>query len=345
PKRLLTWRRGLIAALLIVGIAFGVLRLAPTDDFVFIPGKTRLVAPLVKVPDEQDPPAEGGIYMVDIRVKSATLFDRAFPGLNGDATVVDGDVLNPQGVSDEQREQRSTLQMVTSQDVSAAVALEALGYDVEADPAGVLVDLVQPEGAATGILEPGDIITSAEGLDVATPSDLAAALEPVEPGATITLQVERDDGLEEVMIETFADPDDPERALIGIRIEQAATIDLPIDIEIDTGNVGGPSAGLAFALDIVDELGPRDLDAGRTIVVTGTLELDGSVGAIGGVKQKAVSARELGADLFLVPVANEEVARDNAGDVEVFGVETLDEALEAITGEPVSALALGELQE
>lgn len=344
-KKVFTWRRGVLASLLIVGIAFAVLRLAETGDFVFVPGSTRLVAPLIKVPDEQDPPTTGGLYMVDIRVKSATLFDRLFPGLNDEATVVDGDILNPQGVSDEQREQRSTLQMTSSQEISAAVALEALGYDVTADPNGVLVDLVQPDGAAGGILEPGDVIIAAQGVEVATLEELSAELDPLDPGSIVTLQIRRSNGLEEVMIETFARPDDPDRALIGIQIDQAASIDIPVDIEIDTGNVGGPSAGLAFALDIVDELGPRDLDAGRTIVITGTLNLDGSVGAIGGVKQKAVSARELGADLFIVPLSNEAVARDNAGDVEVVAVGTFDDALEAITGEPVSALALEEIQE
>ena len=342
-KKLLSWQRGLVVSLLIVGLAFAVLRLANTGDFVFLPNEARLIAPLVIVPDEPEPPSTGGIYMVDIQVRRAKLFDRFFPSLNGEATVVDGDLLNPEGVSDEQREQRSALQMVTSQDVSAAVALEVLGYEVLSDPSGVLVDLVQPDGAASGILQPGDIITGAQGVEVATLNDLTRQLDPVEPGETITLQIRRADGLEEVQIETFARPEEPERALIGIQIGQAATIELPIDIEIDAGNIGGPSAGLAFALDIVDELGPRDLDAGRTIVVTGTLDLDGAVGAIGGVKQKALSARRLDADLFIVPERNEQVARDHAGGVEVVAVATFEEALEAITGEPASALALGEL--
>ena len=291
-NKLFGWRRGLLFSLLIVAIAFAVLWFANTSDFVLLPNKARLVAPLVIVPDEQEPPTAGGIYMVDIQVRRASLFDRFFPGLNDEATVVDGDLLNPQGVSDEQREQRSNLQMATSQEVSAAVALEVLGYDVASDPSGVLVDLVQPDGAASGILQPGDIIVAAQGVDVETLGDLYAQLEPLEPGATVTLQLQRSDGLEEVQIETFSRPDDPNRALVGIQIGQAASIDLPLDIEIDTGNIGGPSAGLAFALDIVDELGPHDLDAGRTIVVTGTLELDGSVGAIGGVKQKAVSGAQ-----------------------------------------------------
>ena len=341
-RRIVTWRRGLIASLLIIGIAFAVLRLATTSDFLFLPNKTRLVAPLVIVPGEAAPPEVGGIYMVDISVKSATLFDQLFPGLNGDATLVDGELINPQGLSDEQREERSALQMTSSQEISAAVALRALGYDVEIVDGGALVQRVASDGGSAGILVDGDIIVGVNGTEIATVDQLLAQLAPVTPGDTVTLQLRRTDGLEEVSIETRQHPEDAERALIGIEAAQAGNVDIPIDIEIDTSNIGGPSAGLAFALDIVDELGP-DLDAGRTIVVTGALELDGSVGRVGGVKQKAVSARKLGADLFIVPAGNEEAARETAGSVEVIAVESFDEALEAITGEPVSALALGEL--
>lgn len=343
PTRLLTWKSGLLVSLVVFGVAFAVLRLTPSDDYVFLPNKARMVAPLVVVPDEQAPSEDGGIYMVDILVKRASLFEKFFPSVNDESTLIDGDRLNPQGLSDKQRDQRSTVQMVTSQEISAAVGLRALGLEVEAEPAGVRVDLVRPESAANGVLQPGDVIVAAQGLEVMTTADLADALAPVAPGEQVVLEIRRSDELEEVSIETFAAEDDEDRALIGIQIQQAASIELPIDIEIDTGNVGGPSAGLAFALDIVDELGAEDLDSGRTIVVTGELSLDGKVLPIGGVKQKAVSARKLGADVFIVPLANESVARENAGDVDVIGVESFDEAIEAITGAPVSALALSEL--
>ncbi len=342
-KKLLTWKRGFVLSLIFLGVVFAVLWLTPSDDFVFLPNKARHVAPLVIVPDEQAPPETGGIYMVDILVKRASLFERMFPGLNDDATLIDGDRLNPQGLSDEQRDRRSTVQMATSQEISAAVGLRALGYDVDAEPAGVQVDLVQPDSGANGILQPGDVIIAAQGASVATTGDLADALADVTPGDIVGLEIQRSEGSEEVSIETSADADDPERARIGIQIRQAASIDLPVDIEIDTGNVGGPSAGLAFALDIVDELGDDDLDSGRTIVVTGELSLDGAVLPVGGVKQKAVSARELDADFFIVPEANADVARAHATGVNVVAVESFDDAIEAITGAPVSALALGDL--
>ena len=96
----MSWKRGTIVALIALGVAFAVLRLTPSDDFVLLPNKARLVAPLVIVPDEQEPSGDGGIYMVDILVKRATLFEQLFPGLNDEATVVDGYRINPEGLSD-----------------------------------------------------------------------------------------------------------------------------------------------------------------------------------------------------------------------------------------------------
>ena len=339
--RLFTWRRGLLLLLALCGIAFGVLRLAPSGDFVFLPNSARPVAPLVIVPGEQPQEGPGGIYMVDISVQRATFFEQLFPWLNGEATVVPGDRLNPEGVSDEQRDQRSELQMTTSQEISAVVALRALGYDVVAEPNGAAIDLVFPDGTAKGVLQPGDVITEINGSPIETLADVQTVMAEVDPGASISLGFQRSGGLQGLSLPTAASEDDPERAVIGVRIEQAANVELPIEIEIDTGNVGGPSAGLAFALDIVDELGP-DLDRGRKIVVTGELGIDGTVTAVGGVKQKAFGAREVDADIFIVPQdrGNGDIAEQYGGDVQIIAVETFDDAVEALTGEPVENLAI-----
>ena len=338
--RVITWKRGLLAVAAICAAAAGVLFFAPSDSYVFVPNSARPVAPLVTVPGDLNAEEEGGIFMVDISVKKASLFERIFPGLNDETTLVPDRVLNPEGVSDTQRRQRSALQMTTSQEISAAVALRALGFEVETNESGAVVDLVSPDGAANGALEPGDVIVEANGMDVKTLSDLQEAMADVAPGDVVGISFQRSGTIQEAAFETQASTDDPERALIGVRVEQAADIELPIPVTIDTGNVGGPSAGLAFALDVVDELG-TDLDRGRTIIVTGELGIDGTVTAVGGVKQKTFSARDLDADIFIVPKdrGNGETALEFAGDVAIIAVETFDEAVEALTGEPVSAIA------
>jgi PDZ domain-containing protein len=155
-------------------------------------------------------------------------------------------------------------------------------------------------------------------------------MEPVEPGSTVELEVIRDGKRRPVRVGTIADEDDPNRAIFGIAVQQAADFDFPVDIEIDAGDIGGPSAGLAFALDIVDELG-REIDRGRRIAVTGELDLDGEVGAIGGIKQKTIGAREAGAVIFVVPDENAEEARRYAQDLKIVSVSNFREALAHLT--------------
>jgi PDZ domain-containing protein len=197
-------------------------------------------------------------------------------------------------------------------------------------PSGAEITLVVPDSPASEAgLRPGDVIVEAGGQEILTTGDLRRAMERVEPGESVTLTIRRSGEPTDHTLPTTASEDDPDRAVIGVIVQQAATIELPLDIAIDAGAIGGPSAGLAFALDIVDELG-IEIDQGRVVVVTGELGLDGRVEPIGGVKQKTIGAREAGADLFIVPHDNAAEARRYADDLEIVPVETFDEALDAL---------------
>jgi PDZ domain-containing protein len=151
----------------------------------------------------------------------------------------------------------------------------------------------------------------------------------LDPGDEVELVVLRDGKRTPVTVDTVAAPDNPKRAVMGVRISDAATFTLPLKITIDAGNIGGPSAGLPFALDIVDELGD-DIDRGRRVVATGQLGLDGTVYAIGGVKQKTIGAREADADVFLVPDDNAAEARKYADGLKIIPVSNFREALAAL---------------
>ena len=137
---------------------------------------------------------------------------------------------------------------------------------------------------------------------------------------------------------TGGPPDcDPRRAIVGILVKTATQIDLPFPVEIDTGQIGGPSAGLAFALDVVEELG-HDLTRGYKVAATGELDVDGSVGPIGGIKQKTIGVRRAGVDVFLVPAGdNAKEARKHAGPVKVIPVESFQQALRALATLPPKA--------
>ena len=269
--------------------------------------------------------------MVDILIRKASLLERYFPSIVSGATLIPGDALNPEGASDEQRQQEGKNQMSRSQEVAAAVALKSLGYKIEVTGLGARIESVVPDQPADGVLEAGDAIVEANGEPVKDGAGLVRAMKDVEPGDEVELVILRDDKRMTVTVGTAASPDDPERAVMGVRVTDAATFDLPVDIKIDVGDIGGPSAGLPFALDIVDELG-EDVDDGRRVVATGELSLDGTVSAIGGVKQKTIGAKEAGADIFLVPDANAAEARKYADGLEIVPVSTFREALAALEG-------------
>ena len=234
--------------------------------------------------------------------------------------------------SDENRERNLQL-MQTSKDTAVLVALDRLGIDV-ADVTGIGFNAVVEGGPVDGVLEVGDVIVAVDGEPISDFTSLREVLDQREPGDDAVLTVDdsttgdqRDEAI------TFGThPEGLEGGFIGIegvveRIEQA---ELPFDVSIDSGSIGGPSAGLAFTLTILDLLTPGELTGGAKVAVTGTIAFDGTVGNVGGLPQKASAAHSAGAELFIVPAASADLARSGAGDMPVIGVETLDDALEAL---------------
>jgi PDZ domain-containing protein len=167
------------------------------------------------------------------------------------------------------------------------------------------------------------------------PDELGDLLQVGGVGATHALTVERPAGSthrRDVDVTTVAADDAPSRAIIGILPEdRILTFDFPIDVTIDSGTVGGPSAGLAFTLAVLDVLTPGELTGGHKVAVTGTMGLDGTVGPVGGGAQKAISVRDDGYEAFLVPSDELAEVQEAVGDdVEVIAVDSLEEALEAL---------------
>jgi PDZ domain-containing protein len=322
--------RLVLVVLVVVAAAALALTYIPSDHYIVLPDRARPTDPLVDVPGEQNARGDGGIYMVDVRIGRANLFERLFPGLQEGAELLPERVINPEGVSDTQRRRSSLNEMSRSQLIAITVALQELGEDVDIEAMGAEVVLVQPDAPADGELEVGDVIVAAEGEDVTSISELQRAMSDLTPGDQASLTVERGEGERvDLTLGTRASDQDPDRAVVGVQVQNAEDFRFPVDIEIDAGSIGGPSAGLAFALNIVDELGD-DLDRGRTIVATGELTLEGDVLPIGGVKQKVIGAREAGADLFLVPDRNAAAAREAADGLEIVAVSDLDEALSVL---------------
>jgi len=156
----------------------------------------------------------------------------------------------------------------------------------------------------------------------------------VKPGAFVTLTLLRGTVAKTLRIQTTADPLDAKRAIIGFSPDQSADIVLPFRVSIDAGNVGGPSAGLAFTLQVMEALG-RNVDRGYKVAATGTISLDGAVGEIGGIEQKTIGVREAHADVFLVPAGeNATDARRYAHGLRIIAVKSFPQALHALATLP-----------
>jgi PDZ domain-containing protein len=226
------------------------------------------------------------------------------------------------------------LQMMrSSSEVAQYVALELAGYDPELVPGPVqIAELLG--GPSADRLEVGDTVVAVDGSTIGTIDDLEAALAAKQPGDTVTVTVDREDAGEvDVDIELMESPTDPGKAIIGFIPFDTTSVRLPFEIAFDTGEIGGPSAGLAFALTLLDELTAGDLLGGEDVAVTGTMEVDGTVGPIGGLPQKVSAVRQAGIEHFLVPEGNGEmdVALEVAGDdVELIPVATVADALAAL---------------
>jgi Lon-like protease len=319
---------GLVAA----GVLALVLYLVPSGDYILLPDRARAVAPLVTVPRarERRGPDPGGIYFLAVTVRKASLLERLAPWLRDGSTIVPPSALTTPGVSERAQQRIDERDMSQSQDIAAALALKKLGFQVIEKRNGVLVSAVDARAPAVGKLKPTDVIVSLDGQRVRSPLALRRLMSRRQPGDVVRIGVRSAHGLRTVTIRTIADPHDRRRALIGILIGQAAQIKLPFRVSIDPGSVVGPSAGLAFALEVMEKLG-RDVDRGYRVAATGALDLDGHVEPIGGVKQKAVEAKQSDVDILLVPAGeNAADARRYAEGVRVLPVHTFEQALRVL---------------
>ncbi len=325
----LLWVAVAILAVLLAGAWF-----APSSSYLILPDEAKPLAELVQVEGEQGDD-EGGIYYVDVVVRKASLLEEQVGALRPEgADVVPEHAIVPPGSSFEQRRELNLQAMDLSQQIAAAVALRELDYDVDTAPQGALVVAVAADAPAAGKLEPTDVVVGVDGDDVRTPDDLRRLIARHDVGESVRLRVRSGDDTRTVEVGTVASPEDADRPIVGIQVEQFAEIDVPIDVEIDLGNVGGPSAGLAFALDVVEEL-RGDVDRGYRVAATGELQLDGSVAPVGGLAQKTIGARRAGADVFLVPAGdNAATARENADGLRVIPVESFQQALRELATLP-----------
>jgi Lon-like protease len=323
-----------VAGIFALVIVVVVLLTRTSNEYLLVPDRAHPLAELVRVPGAKPVDRRGGIYYVDVLERKASLLERLFPGLRNGASLVQHDAITPPGVTDQQRLQADRFDMRLSQQVASAVALRALGYPVRIEQRGVRVALVYGQTHAAGKLQAGDVIVRADGKPVRSTFDLHDILARRKVGDVVSLVFWRAGKLHHARIGTSADPFDNTRAIIGFQPQAALQLKTPFQITFDLRDVGGPSAGLAFALQILEERG-RDVDHGYKVAATGVINPDGSVGEIGGVEQKTFGARQAHVDVFLVPAGdNYREARKYAHGLRIIPVKTFQQALHALATLP-----------
>ena len=325
----------IVGVLVVLLVAAGiVLYLLPSSDYILLPDTAHPVAPLVRVQGAHPAKGPGSIYFVDVFERRASLLESLFPFIRSGSSLVSENLIVPPCSSDQQVRRTDVREMTQSQRIAAAVALRTLGYHVASTPDGVIVAALELGSHATCKLQPDDVITRVDGTATPTIASLESRMSRVHPGETVTIGVDRAGQKLSVRIRTIKDPLDTKRAIIGFTPDQSADVRLPIRVQIDAGDVGGPSAGLAFALQVMQELG-RNVDRGYRVAATGEMSLDGSVEAIGGVEQKTYGARQAHADVFLVPAGeNAAEARRYAHGLKIIAVKSFPQALRALATLP-----------
>ena len=209
--------------------------------------------------------------------------------------------VNPGSLTPAQLSEQGLQEMADAKTAATAVALKAAGYKVSVAP-GLTVSDLTPGMPAIDVLRWGDVISSFDGRKVASSKDVTVAIDKHEPGDEIPLVVTRDGKTLNlrVKVSVFTNPD-VLKGHKGIGVELTQRLTFPVKVSVDTTNIGGPSAGLAMSLAILDDLTPGNLTGGTRVAVTGTIDSAGNVGEIGGIEQKAVAARAAGVSLFIVP--------------------------------------------
>jgi Lon-like protease len=320
---------GAILLLCVIG-----LELTDSNDYIFLPDRAHPVAPLVSVAGAQPQKGSGGIYFVDVIVRKATLLEKIFGGLHSGSTLVPAQAVVPAGISDSEENQVDVSEMQTSQQVAAAVALRALGKKVVTVANGAVVAEIEPGFPAASKLKLTDLIVGIDGTRVRSPVDVTGVMTGKPIGTTFRFTVKRGRTTVQVPITTVSAGKGSKRGIVGVILAPDEKIHLPLRVSIDAGGVSGPSAGLAFALDVMQALG-RNVDRGHRIAATGEIALDGTVGPIGGIKQKTIGAREAGVDVFLVPKANAATARKYADGLRIIPVKNFQQALHALATLPL----------
>jgi PDZ domain-containing protein len=274
-------------------------------------------------------PPSGELLMLTVVSQDVNLFEALIAGLDPSIDLVPKEAVRREGESDEDYRNRVLQQMDDSNFRAIAVALGFLGYEMV--PVEVVINEFVEGVPAAEVLELGDTILEVDGEAVSSVADIGPLLQGRAVGSALKLKVEREGETLDLEVDLAERTDEPGVAMIGVVLGELTRP--PFPIELRPGDIGGPSAGMMHTLAIIDSLTEGDLTGGEVIAGTGTIRVDGTIGAIGGIRQKVVGAEAAGARYILVPVDNYERALTaERSTIEIVPVATIEEAIDFLDG-------------
>ena len=279
---------------------------------------------------------EGNLYQLTVRRDEANVFVYLWSLVNPSYDLYPKELILPDGVTPQELSEISIQNMRTSENVAIAVALKNIGYEIETKGEGVAVVGLLDDSPVKDKLKKGDLLNSINNVQIFSATEFISTLRTYSIGETVSIGLIRVvDGVSEqlfietTLIEHVEYKGEPMVGFLATTVNER--FDFPFEVDIKTGNVGGPSAGLMMALNVHNNLIPQDITNSMVVAGTGTIEIDGSVGPVGGIKQKIIAAKRAGAELILVPVANFEEAKPfETDDTAIIAVESFDDALSVI---------------
>ncbi|MCA0969386.1 PDZ domain-containing protein [Halobacillus litoralis] len=303
--------------------------------YIYKPGSADELDPIVEVADGY--PSEGEMHLVTVRGGQATPVQWLLASVRPFHQIYPIEQIRPEGVSEEEYFHQQLQLMESSQEASKVVAYEAAGKQIDITYEGVYVVNVLEGMPAEEVLQSGDEITEVDGREVRQSSDLIDYVSGMKEGDSVTLTILRGDETIERDISLAPFPDTPSKVGVGISLVTDRTVEVDPEVTVKSGEIGGPSAGLMFSLEIYDQLLEEDITKGYQIAGTGEINYEGQVGRIGGIDKKVVAAADDGVDVFFAPNeggregSNYQVAKQAAEEIgtemEIVPVDTFDDAL------------------
>lgn len=328
----------LLGAIAVLAAACVGLSFVPTGQVAFAPNAPIDLDGRITVQGRPAEPLQGRMYLVGVTERRVNLLQRMLLDV-GDPAV--DFAPEPAGIpSGGGPQPRDVQAMDQAKQVAAGIAFDLVNEPVDWSGTGATVSRVAPDGPAARVLQRGDIIVRVNGTDVDTSVEASRIIHRLRPGSRVNLAVQRAGIAGKVSITTVA-PREPianRKSEVGVELSTIGLrVGLPRNVAIDSGPVVGPSAGLAFALYLVDSLSDEDLLQGRHVVVTGSLAPDGTVVPVGRIRQKAIASQVAKRDVFVVPLADAATARDAVASscddtacVLVVGVRSVAEAVDLL---------------